>query len=118
MIVQNTTAQNFAINKSVQIDVNTPDANDGVVLPGQILNLSNSMSVLDMMESKQIKEGIYSGALVFIVTGFAVEQSRSIEIYDSGASQWATIFDVEVSQSNLHEGIALGFIYAKNCLIG
>jgi hypothetical protein len=118
MIVKNTTAQNFAINKSVQVDVNTPDVNDGYILPGQNLDLSKSMSLLDLMESSQLKEGIYSGDLVFVITGFPVEQSRSVEIYDSGSSQWATIFDEDVSRSNLHEGIALGFIYAKNCLIG
>lgn len=118
MRVQNLTDQNYAINKSVQIDVNTPDPNDGVILPNQILDLTKSMTLFSLMDNEQLREGIYSGDLVFVVTGLPVEQSRSVEIYESGPSQWATVFDPEISKSNLYEGIASGFIYAKNCLIG
>ena len=118
MIVKNITAEKISINKSVQIDVYTPDVNDGYILAGQTLDLSVSMSQDDLFYSDEIKEGIMSGALIFIVENVEVEQSQSIEIYNGGTSQWAKTFDSDVAQSNLFEGLASGFIYAKNCLIG
>lgn len=118
MIIKNTTNQNITINKSVQIDVNTPDSNDGYILPSQILDLTKSLSVIDLLNSQELKEGIYSGDLIFVVDGIEVDKSQSIEIYDSGATIWAKVFNPVISKSNLYEGLASGFIYTKNCLIG
>ena len=118
MIVKNTTIENVAINKSVQIDVGTPDPEDGYVLPSQTLDLSKSLSTTDLLRSEQIKNSIYSGDLIYVVDGLEVDQSQSIQIYESGATQWAKIFNPVISKTNLYEGLASGFIYAKNCLIG
>ena len=118
MEVKNKTLENYAINKSVQIDVNTPDANDGYILPEQTIDLSKSLTVLDLLSSEELKAGIHSGDLVFVVNNLEVNQTQSMEIYDSGATQWAKIFNDAVSKSNLYEGLSSGFIYAKNCLIG
>lgn len=118
MKVKNTTIGNISINKSVQIDVNTMNANDGYVLPSQVLDLSKSMSSLDLMESEQLKDAIYSGELIFVIDGYEVDQQQSIEVYESGATQWAKLFNPVISKTNLYEGLASGFIYAKNCLIG
>ena len=118
MIVKNITLENIAINKSIQIDVNTPDANDGYVLPSQTLDLSKSLTVLDLLNSEQLKTAIYAGDLIYVVDGIEVDQTQSIQIYESGATQWAKIFNPVISKTNLYEGIAGGFIYAKNCLIG
>lgn len=118
MQVKNTTSESFAINKSVQIDVNTPDLNDGYILASQTLDLSNSLSLFELTVSEELKSGIYSGSLVFVVDGLELDQNQSIEVYDSGATSWAKIFNPAVSESNLYEGLASGFIYAKNCLIG
>ena len=70
MNVKNTTTGNISINKSVQIDVNTMDVNDGYVLPSQVLDLTKSMSSLDLMESEQLKDAIYSGGLIFVIDGY------------------------------------------------
>ena len=118
MKVKNISAQSFAINKSVQIDINTPDANDGLVLVGQVLDLSLSLSDTALMSSNQLQEGIYSGALVLVIDDEELSQQRSIEVYDSGSSEWAKTYKQDVSDSNLRAGIAGGFIYAKNCKIG
>ena len=118
MIVKNITLENISINKSVQIDVNTMDPNDGYILPSQTIDLSNSMTSLDLMESEQLKEAIYSGSLIFVIDGYEVDQQQSIEVYESGATQWAKLFNPIISKTNLYEGLASGFIYAKNCLIG
>ena len=118
MNVKNTTTGNISINKSVQIDVNTMDVNDGYVLPSQVLDLTKSMSSLDLMESEQLKDAIYSGGLIFVIDGYEIDQQQSIEVYESGATQWAKLFNPVISRTNLYEGLASGFIYAKNCLIG
>ena len=118
MIVKNITADNIPINKSVQIDVNTPDSNDGYVLPNQILDLSKSLTPFDLLESQEVKKNIYEGNLIFVVNGIELESADCIEIYESGVSSWATIFNEKLSEANLHAGLASGFIYAKNCLIG
>ena len=118
MKVKNISAQNFAINKSVQIGINTPDVNDGLVLVGQVLDLSLSLSDTALIASTQLQDGIYSGALVLVIDGDELSLSRSIEVYDSGASEWAKIYKEDVGNSNTRAGIAGGFIYAKNCKIG
>ena len=118
MIVKNTTTDNYPINKSVQIDVNTIDENDGYVLPGQSLDLSNSLSDTAISESEQVKEGIYSGSLVLVIDGEELTQSESIEIYKTGTGGWASIYEPQVSEANLRAGIAQGFLYVKNCKIG
>ena len=76
------------------------------------------MSSLDLMESEQLKDAIYSGNLIFVIDGYEIDQDQSIEIYESGATQWAKLFNPVISKTNLYEGLASGFIYAKNCLIG
>lgn len=118
MIVKNITASNISINKSVQIDVNTPNVNDGYVLPSQILDLSKSLNMLDLSTSQELENSILSGDLILVVDGVEIDTIDSIRIYESGSVQWAKIFNPIVSQDNLFEGIASGFIYAKNCLIG
>ena len=118
MYVKNKTLENYAINKAVQIDVNTPNLNDGYVLPNQKVDLSKSLTVIELLLSEQLKKGIYSGNLVFVVDNIEVNNQQSIEIYESGAAEWAKIFNPVISKSNLYEGLASGFIYAKNCLIG
>ena len=118
MNVKNTTTESYAINKLVQINLSTPDENDGYLLANQTLDLIDSLTVLDIMESEQLKEGIYNGSLIFVVDGIEVEGTRNVEIYESGPTQWARIFNPVISKSNLYEGLAGGFIYAKNCLIG
>tara|TARA_R110002020_G_C15848277_1_gene735873 strand:+ start:172 stop:528 length:357 start_codon:yes stop_codon:yes gene_type:complete len=118
MKVKNKTLENYPINKSVQIGVSTPDINDGYILPSQTLELTKSISLTDLMFNESLKEGIYSGGLVFVIDGFELEQNQSIEIYDSGITTWAKIFNPIVSKSNLYEGLASGFFYVKNCVIG
>ena len=118
MIVKNISTRNCSINKSVQIDVNTPDVNDGFILPNQVLDLSNSLSDFELSASEQFKNSIYSGELILVIDGVELDTSRSIEVYDSGTSEWAKNYKPDVSDSNLRAGIAGGFIYAKNCKIG
>jgi len=118
MKVKNLTDQNYAINKSVQIDINTPNANDGYILPNQILDLSESLRLSDLMHSEELKEGIYSGSLIFVVNNLETDQVQSVQIYDAGVSEWAKIFNPKISKANLYEGLANGFLYVKNCLIG
>ena len=118
MEVKNKSLENYPINKSVQIDVSNPDSNDGYILPDQTLDLTKSIGLSELSFSEELRNGIYSGDLVFVIDGFELEQNQSIEIYDSGATQWAKIFNPVVSQSNLYEGLASGFLYAKNCVIG
>jgi hypothetical protein len=118
MKVKNLTAQKFAINKTVQIDTNTPNADDGYILPGQVLDLSKSLTFFNLADSEQLRQGIYSGELVFVINGLESEQAESVQVYDAGVSEWAKIFDPKISQTNLYEGLASGFLYVKNCLIG
>ena len=51
MDVKNKTLENYAINKAVQIDVNTPNLNDGYVLPNQKVDLSKSLTIIDLLLS-------------------------------------------------------------------
>lgn len=118
MIVKNTTGSPYPISSSVQTGVDSPDANDGVVLAGQTLDLSVSMDLMNLIESQELKDGIESGDLVLIVGGQELDSNQSTEIYNSGPAVWAKNFSSEVIQSNLYEGIASGFMYVKNCLIG
>ena len=118
MIVKNKTTESIFINKCVQIDVNTPDPNDGYILPSQSLDLSKSLSDSEIMDNLSLSHCIHAGELVFVVDGLELEQGESIEIYDAGPAYWATTFNSVVSKFNLREGLALGFLYVKNCLIG
>ena len=118
MIVKNKSTGNYPINKSIQVSLDSPSNDDGYILPGQEIDLSKSISVIDLLDSSELRDGIYSGDLVFVVDNIEVDQSQSIDIYNSGATQWAKIFNPVISKYNLYEGIASGFIYAKNCLIG
>ena len=118
MIVKNTTAEPYAINKSVQVDVGTPDENDGYVLPAQALELSTSMNANDLITSEQLRDGVFAGKLVFVVDGNELDTTQSIQIYNSGPTSWAKIFNPEISETNLFEGMASGFIYARNCQVG
>jgi len=118
MKVKNVTGTNYAINKTVQIDVNTPNINDGYILPDQTLDLTKSLTLAELDSAQQLRDGLKSGSLVFVINGLQVDQSESIQIYESGHSEWAKIFVPEINQSNLYEGLASGFLYVKNCLIG
>ena len=118
MKVKNTTQQSFAINKSVQIDVQTPDANDGYVLAGQTLDLSKSLTMTDLLESDQIRDGIYSGDLIFVVDGMDMTQDRSIEIYNSGDTEWSNTFNEDIKKRNLNIAVASGFLYIGEFRVG
>ena len=118
MIVKNTTQDSIPLNGAVQIDVQTPDNDDGYVLPGQTVDLSKSMTATEIQEHEQLREAINAGTLVFVVDGVEQLQSRSVSIYNSGAGEWAKAFDDDLSNQNLRAGISSGFIYAIECRIG
>ena len=118
MIVKNLSSNNYPINKSVQIDLNTIDPNDGYILAGQTLDLSKSITDIELAESLELKNGLLSGDLILVVEGEELTQSQSVEFYNSGPSEWAKTYNSEVNATNLRAGIAQGFIYAINCKIG
>jgi len=118
MVIKNTTSSDIFINKSVQIDVDTTDQNDGVVLPYQILDLSKSLTNNEIANDQILKASVYSGDIIFVVDGIELDKNHSIEVYDYGPTQWAKIFNPVISKHNLYEGLASGFLYVKNCLIG
>ncbi len=118
MIVKNTTSETYYINGSVQIDVNTPDANDGSILAGQTLDLCLSMNHFDLMQSEDLKEGIESGSIVLVTGPQPLTQQESKVIYDAGAGEWADIFNPAVSKSILYGGFVSGTLYVNKCLIG
>jgi len=118
MIVKNISETNYFINKSVQIDLNTIDENDGYVLPSQTLDLSKSLSTIDIMNSDELKQGVFDGYLVFVINDYVLNTLESIELYNSGPSEWSKIYDENSSKSNLYYALASGFMYVKNCLIG
>ena len=118
MIVKNTTEDNIYINKSVQVDINTINENDGIILPSQTLDLAKSLTNNEIVNDQILKAAVYSGDIVFVVDGMELDQMHSIEVYDSGPTQWAKIFNPVISKHNLYEGLASGFLYVKNCLIG
>ncbi len=117
MIVKNISANSIKINKAVQIDLNTTSADDGLVLAGQTIDLSISISRIEIEESEQIKEALLAGSLVLVVSGIEETKEHSLEIFGN-PSIWRKTFDEEESRAFLYAGIASGFIYAKNCLIG
>lgn len=88
MVVKNITTESVSINKSVQIDVNTMDANDGYVLASQTLDLSLSLTPFDLLESEQLKTNIYDGNLVFVIGGVQLTTSQCIQVYESGFSRY------------------------------
>ena len=88
MVVKNISASNVAINKSVQIDVDTIDANDGYVLPNQTLDLSLSLSPLEILASQDLKQAVYDGNIIFVVDGDELSTATCIEIYKSGYSRY------------------------------
>ena len=118
MIIKNITTDSISINKSVQIDIYTADANDGLVLPSQILDLSKSLTNNEIVNDQVLKAAVYAGEIIFVVDGIELDQMHSIEVYDSGPTQWAKIFNPVISKHNLYQGLASGFLYVKNCLIG
>lgn len=118
MIIKNITTGSIPINKSVQIDIYTADVNDGLVLPSQILDLSKSLTNNEIVNDQVLKAAVYAGEIIFVVDGIELDQMHSIEVYDSGPTQWAKIFNPVISKHNLYEGLASGFLYVKNCLIG
>ena len=88
MVVKNITTESVSINKSVQIDVNTIDVNDGYVLEGQTLDLSLSLTPFDLLESEQLKTNIYDGNLVFVISGVELTTPQCIQVYESGFSRY------------------------------
>ena len=118
MIVRNTTGKTISINQSVQTDVYTPDENDGLILAGQTIDLSKSLNNRELIEHQQLREALNQGDLVLVVGGLELLQSDSLEVYNTGESAIAKTFDPVISKTNLYQGLASGFIYAKNCLIG
>ncbi len=118
MTVKNVTSESLPVNKSVQVNLNTPDNNDGLVLAGQTLDLSKSINNFELMESLELREHIFNGDLVFVISGTELSPLQSQAIYDSGPAKWGEVFNTELQKLKVYEGIASGFIYAKNCLIG
>ena len=118
MNIKNVSSESIFINKSVQIDINTPHINDGYILEGQTIDLSKSMTYIEINSNQEFKKGINNGDLVFVLNGLETDNAQTLEIYNYGLSQWAEIFNPVISKSNLYEGLASGFIYVKNCLIG
>jgi len=88
MVVKNITTESVSINKSVQIDVNTIDVNDGYVLAGQTLDLGLSLTPFDLLESEQLKTNIYDGNLVFVINGIELNTAQCIQVYESGFSRY------------------------------
>ena len=118
MIIKNTTSETYYINGSVQVDVNTPDSNDGSILSGQTLDLSLSMDHLDLMQSEDLKKGIESGDIVLVTGSQPLTQQESLVIYQAGAGEWADIFNPAVSKSILYGGFVTGSLYVNKCFIG
>ena len=117
MIVKNISAQSVKINKSVQIDLDTPNNDDGLILAGQTIDLSISLSRTELEQSSQIKEAIESGLLILVVNGVEETKEQSLEVLKNPAI-WRQAFNERDSKSALYAGIASGFLYVKNCLIG
>ncbi len=118
MIVKNISNAAIPINGSVQIGVNTPDPNDGLVLVGQTLNLSLSLDDFDLMQSENFKDAIESGDLVMVTGSQPLTQEESMVIYAAGVGEWAEIFNPEVSKSILYGGFVTGALYVNKCFIG
>jgi len=118
MIVKNISNAPIPINGSVQIGVNDPDPNDGLVLAGQTLNLSLSLDQFELMESDQLKNAIVDGDLVLVTGLQPLNQQDSVLIYSAGPGEWADIFNPEVSKSILYGGFVTGALYVNKCFIG
>ena len=118
MVVKNVSLENIFINQSVQISTTITDPNDGIVLPGQTLDLSKSMSLYDLMESEGLNEAINSGGLVMVTGGVALSSTESISLYKSGSTEWAQVFDSNVSKNILYGGMVSGVLYVNKCFIG
>jgi len=118
MIVKNISTDAIPINGSVQIGVNDPDPNDGLILSGQTLNLSLSLNQFDLMQSEQLQNAIHSGDIVLVTGSQPLTQQESIVIYSAGPGEWADIFNDEVSKSILYGGMVSGFLYVNKCFIG
>ena len=118
MIVKNKSSQNISINKSVQIDVNTPDEDDGLVLVGQTLDLSISLRPNDLAENEDLEISFKNGDLVLVVDGEELRQDQTLAVYYGGASVWATVFNPDLQKRSLYEGIAKGFLYPETVSVG
>jgi hypothetical protein len=118
MVVKNVSLENIYINKSVQISTTTIDPNDGIVLPGQTLDLSKSMTLYDLMESEDLNKAINSGDLVMVTGGVPLNSIQSVSLYKSGSTEWAEVFDSEVSKDILYGGMVSGVLYVNKCFIG
>ncbi len=118
MTVKNITENPLSVNKCVQINLETPDSDDGKVLPGQTLDLSKSINNFELMESLELRDHIFNGDLIFVISGTELSPVQSQAIYNGGPTKWGEVFNTELQKLKVYEGIASGFIYAKNCLIG
>jgi len=118
MVVKNITEESLPINKSVQIDIDTPDTEDGLILAGQTLDLSKSINNFELMESLELRDHIFNGGLVFVISGTELSTNESKSLYYGGPTKWGEVFNEDLQKLKVYEGIASGFIYAKNCLIG
>lgn len=118
MIVKNISNASIPINGAVQIGVNDPDPNDGLVLVGQTLNLSLSLDQFDLMQSENLKDAIEAGDLVLVTGSQPLTQQESMVVYSAGPGEWADIFNPEVSKTILYGGFVTGALYVNKCFIG
>ena len=118
MIVKNTTEDNIYINKSVQVDINTVNENDGIILPSQTLDLAKSLTNNEIVNDQALKAAVYSGDIVFVIEEVELSKSESIEIYESGPSEWSKIFNPVIAKDKLYESLGSGYLYVRNFLIG
>lgn len=118
MVVKNVTTGPLPVNKSIQVSLAIPDSDDGLVLAGQTLDLSKSINNFELMESLELRDHIFNGDLVFVISGTELSPPQSQALYNSGPAKWGEVFNTELQKLKVYEGIASGFIYAKNCLIG
>ena len=87
--IKNTTGSDISIDNIVQIDISTPDVNDGFILSGQTLNLLNSFRIHSVLNHEEIIDGISSGDLVFVIGGVEQTMQQSIDFWDLGMTAWA-----------------------------
>ena len=118
MIVKNISNEPIPINGSVQVGVNDPDPNDGLVLSGQTLDLSLSLNQFEEMQSEEKKNAIESGSLVLVTGSEPLTKKESMVVYSAGPGKWADIFNPEVSKAILYGGFVAGTLYVNKCFIG
>ena len=76
------------------------------------------LSFFAKLKSQQLKDAIESGDLVLVTGNVPLNQQESTNLYKSGPSEWAEVFDPEVSKYILYGGFVSGYLYVNKCFIG